>query len=459
MSLHLYNTLTRKIEEFQPIHGNQVGFYACGPTVYWFTHIGNMRAFLFADLLRRTLGYNDYAVKFVMNITDVGHLTDDEDEGEDKMLVAMRREGKNAYEIAEFYTEAFMKDLGFLNILPADEYPRATQHITEQIKMIEDIQRNGFAYRTSDGIYFDTAKLPSYGVLSGQKAEEKQAGIRVEMKEKKNPTDFALWKFAPEGVQREMQWESPWGVGFPGWHIECTAMSTKYLGQPFDIHTGGVDHIAVHHENELAQAVGCCGAYHARFWMHNEFLTVDGGRMAKSLGNIYTISQLIEKGFDPLAYRYLVLGAHYRTKLNFTFDALEASQNALHRLQELVREWDAPSVGCAEYEQRFLDAINADLNTPQALAVLWEMIEDSTIPTSAKAESLLRFDKVLGLELESFVNKPIFIPEEIAQLVEQRQQARAQKDFALSDQLRAELEQKGFTVEDTAQGPKLKQLR
>jgi len=458
MSLHLYNTLTHKLEEFQSIHGKQVGFYACGPTVYWFTHIGNMRAFLFADILRRTLAYNDYAVKFVMNITDVGHLTDDEDEGEDKMFVAMRREGKNAYEIAEFYTQAFMKDLEMLHILPADEYPRATQHIAEQIKMIEDIERNGFAYRTSDGIYFDTAKLPSYGVLSGQKAEEKQAGIRVEMKEKKNPTDFALWKFAPEGVQREMQWESPWGVGFPGWHIECTAMSIKYLGQPFDIHTGGVDHIAVHHENELAQAVGCCGAYHARFWMHNEFLTVDGGRMAKSLGNIYTMSQLVEKGFDPLAFRYLVLGAHYRTKLNFTFEALEAAQNALHKLQDIAFTWDYPK-GSTGYEDMFLEAVNSDLNTAKALGILWEMVNDTTLPSSAKMASLLKFDKIFGLGIEEFVNRSFTIPDVVLELVEKRLQARSIKDFMESDRLRAIIETHGFTVEDTAQGPKIKQTR
>lgn len=459
MQLHIYNTLTRKLEEFKPIHDKQVGFYACGPTVYWFAHIGNMRAFLFADILRRALTQSGYTVKFVMNITDVGHLTDDEDSGEDKMLVAMRREGKNAYEIAQFYTDAFMKDITDLNILLADVYPKATEHIQEQIKMIEDIERNGFAYVTSDGVYFDTSKLQTYGLLSGQKAEEKKAGARVDMKEKRNATDFALWKFSPQGSVREMEWESPWGKGFPGWHIECTAMSIKYLGQPFDIHTGGIDHIAVHHENELAQAVGCCGAYHARFWMHSEFLTVENGKMSKSLGNLFTLSDLVKKGFDPLAYRYFVLGAHYRTKLNFTFDALESAQNALHRLEDTVRDWDAPKIGCAEYEQRFFDSINDDINTPQALAVMWEMIDDESIPSSAKAESLLRFDQVLGLGLDLYVNKPVLIPEEIALLVEQREQARAQKNFHLSDDLRMQIEQKGFFVEDTQHGSKLRQVR
>ncbi len=475
MSLHLYNSLTRKLEEFQPLHGKQVGFYACGPTVYWFSHIGNMRAFLFADVLRRALVYNDYNVKFVMNITDVGHLTDDEDAGEDKMIVAMQREGKSAYDIAEFYTQVFMMDLERLNILPADVYPKATNHIAEQIKMIEDIERNGFAYLTSDGVYFDTSKFPSYGVLSGQKAEEKKAGARVEMKQKKHPTDFALWKFSPStgsgsmGKQgkRDMEWESPWGKGFPGWHIECNAMSTKYLGHPFDLHTGGVDHIAVHHENELAQAVGASGSYHARFWVHNEFLTVDGGKMSKSLGNIYTIDDLVQKGFDPLAFRYFTLGAHYRTKLNFTFDALEAAQNALHRLQDTIRDWDAvpptppspPSGRVGIYEERFFEAIDADLNTPQALALVWELIDDASLPTSSKAASLLRFDEVLGLGLADYVNRPLVIPEDVAELVAEREQARLQKDFSTSDRLRTQIEQKGFLVEDTVNGPKFKQRR
>ena len=393
-----------------------------------------------------------------MNITDVGHLTDDEDQGEDKMIVAMKREGKTAYEIAEFYTEAFMKDIEAINIKSADEFPRATDHIQEQIDMIKDIEKNGFAYTTSDGVYFDTSKLPEYGVLSGQKAEEKKAGARVEMKEKKNPTDFALWKFSPTDEKRDMEWESPWGKGFPGWHIECTAMSMKYLGGPFDIHTGGVDHIAVHHENEIAQGVGSHGIYPARFWMHGEFLTVDDGKMSKSLGNLFTVGDLIEKGFDPLAFRYFVLGAHYRTKLNFTWEALEAAQNALHRLQDTVRDWDAPKVGCAEFEQRFVDALNDDLNTPQALAIVWELV-DSDQPSHAKAQTILKCDEVLGLSLVDFVAKPITIPEDVCALVEKREQAREQEDWKASDRLRDEIENLGFVVEDTGGGPKLRKKR
>ncbi len=457
--LKLYNTLTKKTEEFTPISKDHVGMYACGPTVYWFAHIGNMRAFLFADVLNRALGYNGFNVKLIMNITDVGHLTDDADEGEDKMMMAMRREGKTAYEIADFYTQAFFSDLTKLNIKPADQYPKATDHITEQIEMIQEIERNGFAYTTSDGVYFDTSKLSNYGVLSGQKAEEKQAGVRVDMKAKKSATDFALWKFSPAEGKREMEWESPWGKGFPGWHIECSAMSKKYLGFPFDIHTGGVDHIAVHHENELAQSVGCCGVYESRFWMHSEFLTVDGGKMSKSLANVYTLQEIIDKGIDPLAFRYFVLGAHYRTKLNFTWDALEAAQNALHRLQDLVRDWDAPKIGCAEYEEKFASAIDNDLNTPEALAVVWQMVEDPSLPTSGKAESLLKFDAVLGLGFDQFVGKRLEIPEAVRVLLTERDQARTSKDWKESDRLREEIERLGYLAEDSTEGTKVKQKR
>jgi len=455
MAIRLFNTLSKKEEEFQPLKQGKVGMYTCGPTVYWFSHIGNMRAYLCSDLLRRMFEYNNFEVELVINITDVGHLTSDSDEGEDKMVIAMQREGKTAYEIADFYTQAFLRDLNRLNIKPAHHYPKATEHIAEQIKMIKDIERNGFMYQTSDGIYFDTSKLPQYGILSGQKSEDKQAGARVEMREKKNVTDFALWKFSPSGVQREMEWESPWGKGFPGWHIECSAMSIKYLGMPFDVHMGGIDHIPVHHENELAQAIGCCGVYHARFWIHNDFLTVDGGKMSKSLGNLFTIDDLVAKGFDPLAYRYFLLGAHYRARLNFTWDALEAAQNALRRLRKIVRDWDVPSIGCAEYEQRFLDVIDNDLNTPQALAILWEIVEDTSQPTSARAKSLLKFDSVLGLGLDDYVGKRLEIPEKVSELMRKRDEARQKKDWGESDRLRDEIKNRGYKIEDTELGTKI----
>lgn len=472
----IYNTLTRSKQTFESIRTGHASVYSCGPTVYWFAHIGNMRAFLFADVLCRALRLNGYEVDQVMNITDVGHLTDDADEGEDKMMVAMKREGKTAYDIAEFYAQAFFKDLEALNITPASKYPRATEHIAEQIEMIEQLEKNGFTYQTSDGMYFDTSKLSDYGRLSGQRADEKQAGSRVEMGEKKNVTDFALWKFSDAMrpstssghlPRRQMEWESPWGVGFPGWHIECSAMSKKYLGVPFDIHTGGIDHIAVHHENEIAQTEGAEGKLEANYWMHNEFITVDGGRMAKSIGNIFTIDQLIEKGFDPIAFRYLCLQAHYRSKLNFTWESLEAAQNALQRLRQTIREWTAPQTpllneggvggGRTEFEARFLESINDDLNTPEALSIVWQLV-DSDESTSAKAASLLKFDQVLGLQLDKFIGKTVEIPLEVQQILDERASARAEKNWIESDRLRSEIEKFGFIVEDKQDGQKVREM-
>lgn len=454
--IRLYNTLTRQKEEFKPIHEGKVGMYSCGPTVYWFAHIGNMRSFLFADVLRRTLELGGYEVRQIMNITDVGHLTGDTDDGEDKMIVAMKREGKTSYEIAEFYTAAFKKDLGSLNIKPATLYPKATDHIAEQIEMVEALEKNGFTYKTSDGIYFDTSKLADYGRLSGQKADEKRAGARVEMGEKRNATDFALWKFSPADSDRDMEWVSPWGKGFPGWHIECSAMSLKYLDVPFDIHTGGVDHIAVHHENEIAQTMGAENVLEANVWMHNEFLTVEGGKMSKSLGNLYTIDELAAKGYDPLAFRYFVLGAHYRSKLNFSFEALDAAHNALNKLRETIRTWDEPTtIGCADLENEFLGALDDDLNTAQGLAVMWKLV-DADLPTDHKAKTLLLMDRVLGLRLEEVLGKPIDVSAEVLTLVQEREEARKQKDWPLSDELRSRIAEFGYTVEDTDTGPVVK---
>lgn len=449
--INLYNTLTRREEEFQPITPMMVGMYSCGPTVYNFATIGNLRAFVFADVLRRTLEANGLVVRQIMNITDVGHLTDDADGGDDKMIVAMRREGKSAWDIANFYTQAFFDDIARLNIKPAAEYPRATNHIEEQISMVKALEESGYTYRTSDGIYFDTSKLAAYGRLSGQKSGEKKAGVRVSLGEKKNATDFALWKFAAE--KREMIWPSPWGDGFPGWHLECSAMSKKYLGVPFDIHTGGVDHIAVHHENEIAQTQGADGVLEANMWMHNEFLTVDGGRMGKSLGNAYTLSDLANKGFDPLALRYFFLTAHYRTKLNFTWEALAGAQSALRKLYASARS--LPLVSTTAPNADFLAAINNDLNTPQALAVMWKLLDDPSVDPFDMAKQLLAMDAVLGLGLETCVGKPIEVPEDVLALGEQRETARAAKDWKRSDELRDLIAQKGFTVEDTPDGQKI----
>ncbi|OGL66534.1 cysteine--tRNA ligase [Candidatus Uhrbacteria bacterium RIFCSPHIGHO2_01_FULL_63_20] len=458
--MRLYNTLGRKIQDLHPIKPGEIGVYACGPTVYWFAHVGNLRTYVFVDVLRRALARSGLKVKLVMNVTDVGHLSSDADEGEDKMLIAMRREGKTAYDIARFYEEAFVKDLGRLNILPADAMPRATDHIEGQIDMIKRLEKNGFTYQTADGIYFDTSKLPEYGMLSGQKAEDKKAGARVEMGEKKNPTDFALWKISPStssGHKREMEWESPWGKGFPGWHIECSAMSKQYLGAPFDIHTGGIDHVPVHHENEIAQTQGAEGVLEANVWMHGEFLTVDGGKMSKSLGNLFTLDDLMSRGYDPLAFRYFCFGAHYRTKLNFTWEALTAAQNALNRLREIVRGWDTPgNVGCADHENAFLAAIEDDLNTPEALAAMWKMIEDASLPTSARSRTVLFMDQVFGLKLGEFIGKPVEVPEDVKMLVQAREAARKAKDWKESDRLRDEIATRGFTVEDGLHGPVIK---
>ncbi|MBI4592518.1 cysteine--tRNA ligase [Candidatus Uhrbacteria bacterium] len=456
--IRLYNTLTRQKEEFRPLHEGKVGMYSCGPTVYWFAHIGNMRSFLFADVLRRTLELHGYEVKQVMNITDVGHLTGDTDDGEDKMTVAMKRERKTAWEIAEFYTAAFKRDLEQLNIKPANIYPKATDHIAEQIEEIETLEKNGFTYQTSDGVYFDTSKLTDYGRLSRQKPQEKLAGARVDMGEKRNATDFALWKFSAEGSDRDMEWDSPWGKGFPGWHIECSAMSLKYLDVPFDIHTGGVDHIAVHHENEIAQTMGAEGVLEANTWMHNEFLTVDNGKMSKSLGNLFTVDDLVAKGYDPMAYRYFVLGGHYRSKLNFTFEALDAAQNALFRLRATIRSWEKPTrIGCADIENEFLEAINDDLGTPHALAVLWTLV-DIDLPTEAKAKTLLWMDRVLGLRLEQTLGRLEEVPPEVRALVEEREEARKQKDWSRADELRDMIKQRGYVVEDTDAGFVIKSL-
>ena len=457
--IRLHNTLTRQTEEFRPIREGKASVYSCGPTVYWFAHIGNMRAFLFSDLLNRALTYDGLDVNLVMNITDVGHLVGDADEGEDKMLVAMRREGKTAYEIAEFYAQSFFRDLERLNVKPASKYPRATEHVAEQVAMVEQLEKNGFTYRTSDGVYFDTSKLPEYGRLSGQRAEDKMAGARVELGEKKNPTDFALWKFAPEGVKREMIWPSPWGEGFPGWHLECSAMSKKYLGVPFDIHTGGIDHIPVHHENEIAQTLGADGVPEANVWMHSEFITVDGGKMSKSLGNIYTMQDLVDRGYDPLAYRFFVLGGHYRSKINFTWDALDAAQNALQKLRAIVRDWPvAAGAGDPAYTDRFHTAINDDLNTPEALATLWGLVNDDAVAPEAKSATILAFDEVLGLRLDQAVGKPVEVPPDVRELAHQREAARAAKNWAESDRLRDEIAARGFSVEDTADGTKVRQV-
>lgn len=454
--LKLFNTLTRRKESFQPLSKKQVGLYTCGLTVYDYAHIGNLRTYLFEDVLKRVLQFNGYKVKHVMNITDVGHLTSDADEGEDKMELGAKREGKSAKELAEFYTEVFKQNLADLNIIEPDLWARATDHIPEQIALIKKLEKKGFTYVTSDGVYFDTTKFPSYGRLARLDLKGQREGARVAKNaEKKNPTDFALWKFSPPGKKRQMEWPSVWGIGFPGWHIECSAMSMKYLGETIDIHAGGVDHIPIHHTNEIAQSEAATGKQFVRFWLHGDFLQIYEGKMAKSKGNFITLDTLKEDGYDPLAFRYLILLAHYRAKLNFTWKALAATQTALTKLRERVAEMPGPKIGCAEYEKKFLTAVNDDLNTPRAIALLWQLLR-SRQPDAAKHRTILSFDRVLGLGLEKVKAEKLVVPEEVSLLLEQRERARKNKDWKSADRLRKGIEQAGFVIQDTSTGPKLK---
>ncbi len=460
MSLKLYNTLTKQKEEFKPLQGNEVRIYTCGPTVYSFAHIGNFRAYVFMDTLRRVLKENGYTLKHVMNITDVGHLESDADEGEDKMEKAARKENKNPYEIAAYYTEIFFRDMGRLHIERPEIIAKATDHISDMLEFVKTLVKNGYAYETSKAIYFDISKLDKYPVLSNRNLDDQIAGARVDVDpEKRNPYDFAVWIKAPEN--HIMKWESPWGLSYPGWHLECSAMGRKYLGDEFDIHTGGVDHIPTHHENEIAQSKGCTGHIPAKRWMHVEFLQVDGGKMSKSLGNTYTLDQLQEKGIEPLAYKMFCYTAHYRTKLNFTFEGALSTQKALNRLREgylthLQNDEKVDETEIKEYKQRFLDAVNDDLNMPLAMGVVWEVVRNNK-KSKQFADLLLEFDKILGLDLENSKKyleeqEKVELSEEIKELVEQRKIARENKNWAESDRIRDLLKEKGYTVKDTKEG-------
>ena len=460
MKIQLYNTLTREKQEFHPLTEENVRIYSCGPTVYSYAHIGNFRAYLFMDSLRRVLKYNGYNLKHVMNITDVGHLESDADEGEDKMEKAARKENKDPYEIAKYYSDIFFRDMERLKIEKPEIIAKATDHIKEMIEFVKGLVEKGYAYETSRGIYFDISKLDKYPVLSNRKLDEQIAGARVDVdEEKRNPYDFALWIKAPEN--HIMKWESPWGLSYPGWHIECSAMGRKYLGDEFDIHTGGIDHIPTHHENEIAQSKGLTGKIPAKIWMHVEFLQVDGGKMGKSLGNTYTLDELQAKGIEPLAYKLFCFTAHYRAKLNFTFETGLASQKALMRLREgFVKQQEGTDEieesKIKEYEDKFLATINDDLNMPSAMGIVWEIIRNEK-QSKQFANILLKFDEVLGLDLANSkkyleMAKEIDLPEEINNLIEKRKQARLEKNWALSDEIRDELKEKGYIVKDTKEG-------
>jgi cysteinyl-tRNA synthetase len=466
MKITFFNSLGRKLEEFKPITDGKVGMYCCGPTVYAFATLGNMRTYLFEDILRRMLEYNGLKVKHVMNITDVGHLTGDNlgdaDTGEDRMEKAAKTEGRTAWEIADFYTKAFLKDAEILNIERPEIMPKATDHIQEQIDMVRILESKGYAYITSDGIYFDVSKWKDYGKLSGQKLEDKKAGARVELNEdKRNAIDFALWKFSPEGEVRQMEWDNPWGrKGFPGWHIECSAMSSKYLGQPFDIHCGGIDHIPVHHENEIAQSEAANDKKYVNYWIHGEFMMVNGRRMGKSEGNAYLVKDLLDKSIDPLAFRYLNLGTHYRIQLNFTWEGLKGSETALQRLRGQVQALMAKvTQGKVDenYQEKFLLSINYDLNTAEALSLVWELLK-SDLSDESKLATILDFDKVLGLKLAEKNELTLEISDDLKKLLDLRMEARKSRNFAESDRLREEIKKLGYQVKDMADGQDLSKL-
>jgi cysteinyl-tRNA synthetase len=461
MKLYLYNSLTRKKEEFKPIEPGKVGLYTCGPTVYNYAHIGNLRTYIFEDILKRVLVYNEYVVKHVMNITDVGHLTGDRDMGEDKMEAGAAREGKSAWDIADFYTRAFKKDINHLNILSPDIWVKATDTIPEQIALVATLEEKGYTYRTADGIYFDTSKFKDYTKLSHQDLEALKEGARVERNpEKRNPTDFALWKFSPQGTKRQMEWDSPWGLGFPGWHLECSAMSMKFLGNQLDIHCGGTDHIDVHHTNEIAQSEAATGKPFFNFWMHGAFLIIQGGKkMAKSEGNFLTLENaFLKNDINPLVYRFASFLTHYRKPMEYSDDGIEAARNGLLHVQNQVRQILAAGVDAklpvnAEFKNKFIEALNDDLNMPRAMAVIQEMLK-SKMSAAQKYSSILDFDRVLGLQLDQ-LDQAQALPEAVQKLIAARQQARQAKDFASSDQLRAEIEALGYQVQDTQDGMKV----
>jgi len=461
MKIYLYNSLNRSKEEFVAIQKDAVGLYTCGPTVYNYAHIGNLRTYIFEDILKRVLRYNGYRVRHVMNITDVGHLTGDRDMGEDKMEKGSQREGKTAWQLAEFYTLAFKNDITQLNILEPDIWVKATDTIDDQIALIKILQEKGYTYQTSDGIYFDTAKFKDYTKLSHQDIDSLQEGARVEKNpEKRNLTDFALWKFSPADARRQMEWESPWGIGFPGWHIECSAMSMKYLGDQLDIHCGGTDHIDVHHTNEIAQSEAATGKKFFNFWLHGAFLIIAGGKkMAKSEDNFLTLENaFVKKGINPLVYRFAAFQTHYRKPMEYSEQSVQAARNGLLHLQNQVRQVAQNAAGqkrsaSESFKTKFIEKVNDDLNMPQALAVVQELLK-SDISDAGKFATIMDFDRVLGLGLDQ-VNQLEALPEGVQKLIDGRQAARAAKDWAKSDQLRDAIRDMGYTVHDTKDGMKV----
>ena len=459
--IKLFNTKTRSLEEFEPRKALQVGIYSCGPTVYHYQHLGNMRAAVFADTLHKMFVSHGYTVQHIINITDVGHIVDDADTGEDKMEKGAQREGKSVWEIAKMYTDAYFVDLQMLGIT-LDQYvfPRATDTIKEQTALVEALEIAGYTYETSDGIYFDTSKFATYSEFAHLDVEGLRSGARIEENsEKKNITDFALWKFSPKNGKRQMEWESKWGTGFPGWHIECSAMSMKYLGAHFDVHTGGIEHIPVHHTNEIAQSECATGMPYVNYWMHNNHLLDSTGKMSKSNGEFLTLSALHNKGYNPRAYRYFLLTAHYRKELNFSFEALDAAAIAYKKLVDFaITHNNLTGAVIITYVDMVRDALSNDLATPEAIAHLWKLMKDTGIHDADKYATLLNISDMLGLGLDTAIQQPLEISDTVHALLEARAQARASKEFALSDTIRKEIESHGFIVKDTPTGQELKKL-
>jgi cysteinyl-tRNA synthetase len=463
-SLFLFNSLTRKKEKFVPLKDKLVTMYNCGPTVYERPHIGNFRAYIFADILRRVLEFNGYKVKQIINITDVGHLTSDADTGEDKIEKSAREKKKSAWEIARYFENLFKEDFKKLNLKKPFKFPRATEHIKEMIELIKILEKKGYTYKISDGIYFDTSKFKDYGKLGNLK-KRKDLLPRIEVNpEKRNPFDFALWKFSPKDQKRQMEWQSPWGVGFPGWHIECSAMAMKYLGKTIDIHTGGIDHLTVHHPNEIAQSEAATGKKFVRYWLHVNFLFVEGKKMAKSLGNIFTLEDIEKRGFSPLAFKYLVLTSHYRSEINFTWQAMESAENAYRNLIEnvsgelIMNNYPRESAlyPRESAHKEILNIINNDLDTPKLIAKIWEVLR-SNKSFEYKKNFVLLADEILGLGLEKFIKRKI--PKKIKDKVLLREKLRKEKKWEMADKIREELLKLGYKIEDTKFGPFVKFIR
>lgn len=479
MSLRLFNTLGRETQKFVPIDDNRVGMYTCGPTVYQYAHIGNLRSYVFEDVLRRALEYFGYEVRHVMNVTDVGHLTDDADEGEDKVIKSAREMGKTVWDIAEHFTEAFFTDIEKLNIEPPTVTCKATDHIDDMIEMIRRIEANGYTYEAGGNIYFDTSTFPNYGELALLDRQEQRAGARIEVDEnKKHPRDFVLWFTKSKFENQVMVWDSPWGRGYPGWHIECSAMSTKYLGEHFDIHTGGVDHIPVHHTNEIAQTEAATGQTWVNFWIHGEFLLLDTGKMSKSKGNFVTLGTLEEEGFEPLDFRYLCLGGHYRTQLQFSYDALNAARQARRNLLDRIAQIreaagagasgggaagaadSAPEGRAGEWLSRFAEHLGDDLNVPKCLADLWGVVKDDELEPREQLSVISQMDRLFALDLlegEASTDTSL-LEDDIRALVEERSEARRNRNFARADEIRDMLAGRGIILEDTPDGTRWKKL-